>query len=387
MNKQIWILRGLSGSYYATQAVLLPYLPLYFMQKGYTPSQIGLLMTIGPFVAMFAQPMWGYISDRFHTVKKIILLLWSLTILSSIGLFYAESYPVSFLFMLLLYFFMMPSSPLMDSIVISSTLRAGVSYGSVRLWGSVGFTVVAVLSGFVLGWIGGVSHLQYMYWALWVIHLAILIFLRDEPHSGQRITFKTLGSIAVNGPFLLFLLMMFLVTIPHRMHDSLFVLYLTDLGGTEAMGGWAWALAAISEVPVFALLGRYMHRFHELALLGVVSVLYMGRWLLYALIDDPWLLVVLQVLQGITFAVFWTVAVQYAVRLVPPELRSTGQSLLSAVFLGLAGITGGYAGGWVKEAWGGAEMYYFGAALALIAGMMFFAVRFYTRRQENAPLK
>jgi PPP family 3-phenylpropionic acid transporter len=383
MNKQIRTLRGLNFSYYATSAVLMPFLPLYFGEKGYSSSQIGLLMMFGPFVAIFAQPLWGYLSDRYHSLKLIIFALWGMTIVSSIGIFSMDGYLWAFLFTLLLNFFMLSAVPLLDSLTIKGALQNRISYGSVRLWGSIGFTGMALGSGFALKALGGVQHIPLLYWSVWVLPLVLLMFLKDDKGEGKRISLKAVGSIIKNKPFIWFLLLVFLLTVPHRMNDGLFVLYLKDMGGSDTMAGWAWAIAAIGEIPAFALLSRYMHRFHELALLGIVAILYTIRWLLYGWITDPVGLMLLQLTHSVTFAVFWIVAVEYAVRLVPEGMRSTGLALLSAVFLGLAGITGGFIGGYIKDQWGGHWMYTGGAGLTAIAALLFLVTHAYTRKQKK----
>lgn len=383
MKNRIWTLRGLNFFYYATTAVLMPFLPIYFELKGYSSAQIGLLMMFGPFVAIFAQPLWGYLSDRYHTLKLIIFLLWTCTLLSSTGIFVTEGYGWSFLFMLLLYFFMLSSVPLLDSVTIKATIHAGLPYGSVRMWGSLGFTLMAMTAGSVLSLIGGLQSIPWLYWSIWVFPLVLLLFLKDEKGGGPGISITALTSVLKNRPFLWFLLLIFLLMIPHRMNDGLLVLYLKDLGAPDSMAGWAWALAALSEVPTFALLGRYMHRFHELALLGMVAVLYTVRWALYAWITDPSILIALQLTHSVTFAVFWIVAVQYAVRLVPEELRSTGQAMLAAVFLGLAGITGGFVGGYIKDLWGGQAMYGFGACLTAIAAVLLLGTHAVSRKERS----
>ncbi|MBP1154759.1 MULTISPECIES: MFS transporter [unclassified Paenibacillus] len=383
MKEQLWTLRGLNFSYYATSAVLMPFLPIYFEGRGYSSSQIGLLMMIGPFVTIFAQPMWGYLSDRYQTLKLIIFGLWGMTVLSSIGIFTTTSYSFALLFMLLLYFFMLSSTPLLDTISIKSAVQAGVSYGSIRLWGSVGFTLLAVSSGFILQALGGLQNIPYLYWSIWLLPLLLLLFLKDERSAAPRVSLRSFTSLFRNVHFLWFLLLVFLLTIPHRMNDVMFVLYLKDLGATNTMAGWAWAFAAASEIPTFALLGRYMHRFHELALLGIVAVLYTVRWLAYGWITDPFTLMFLQATHSITFAVFWIVAVQYVARLVPQELQSTGQSMLSMVFLGLSGITGGFIGGWIKDEWGGAYMYIFGAGMTCIAAVLLLGTHVYQHKKNH----
>jgi len=384
MNKQLWTLSGLNFSYYATSAALMPFLPIFLGHKGYSSAQIGLLMMVGPFVAIFAQPLWGYLADRYHTLKLIIFSLWVLTVASSAGVFHLEGYGWAFLFMLLLFFFNLSSTPLLDSITVKATVQARKSYGSVRLWGSIGYCAVALFAGTMLEKLGGIHNISTVYWAIWILPFILLIFLKDEKGSGQRISFKAVVSVAKNKPFLWFLVLVCFMMIPHRMHDGLFVLYLKDLGATDAMVGWAWAIAAGSEIPTFALLGRYMHRFHELALLAIVSALYTVRWILYAWVTEPVVLIGLQVLHSVTFAVFWIVAVQYAVRLVPDEMRSTGLALLSAVFLGLAGITGGFVGGFFKDLWGGHSMYIFGAVMTAIAAVLLFITHIYGLKQNKA---
>ncbi|MFD0678126.1 MULTISPECIES: MFS transporter [unclassified Paenibacillus] len=383
MKKQIWTLRGLNLSYYATTAALMPFLPIYFGHKGYSSSQIGLLMMFGPFVAIFAQPLWGYLGDRYNTLKLIIFSLWVMTIASSVGIFHTDGYGWAFIFMMLLYFFMLSSVPLLDSITVKATLQAGKSYGSVRLWGSLGFTLIALIAGSVLDALGGIQHIPLLYWSIWVLPLVLLIFLKDEKGSGQRITASAVLSIVKNKQFLWFLVLVFILIVPHRMNDGLLVLHLKDLGASDSMAGWAWALAAVSEVPTFALLSRYMHRFHELALLGVVAILYTIRWILYAVIMDPTILTLMQVMQSVTFAVFWIVSVQYAVRLVPEEMRSTGLALLSAVFLGLAGLAGGFVGGFIKDLWGGSAMYIFGAIMTAIAAILLLGTHAYEQKQKK----
>ena len=49
-----------------------------------------------------------------------------------------------------------------------------------------------------------------------------------------------------------FMVMVLMISIPHRMNDALLGLYLNKLGATDSMVSWAWAIAACTEIPVFA---------------------------------------------------------------------------------------------------------------------------------------
>lgn len=381
-DRQMLILRGINFWQYAILAVLAPFLPLYFANLGYSSSQVGFLMMIGPFVASMVQPFWGYVSDRLQTVKMMIFWLWMLAIVSSVALFNSgESYVLTLCFVLSLYFFYQPTMPLLDSISVQSAARRGRSYGSLRLFGSLGYTVVSLSGGLLLAVLGGITGLPYLLWAAWVVPLLLLIFLRDEPAEGEGMTLTTLKELFTNKSFLWFLFLVFVISVPHRMNDVMLGLYMKELGATDAMVGWAWALAAAMEIPVFALLGKYLNRIHEYVLIGIVGLLYTIRWFMYYVSDDPWVLLALQAGAAITFAVFWIVAMHYVARILPPQLGATGFSLLSMVYLGLAGMTGGVVGGRLSDLYGGSSMYLFASITSLVGGVLFLATEAMSRRR------
>ncbi|MFC0332279.1 MFS transporter [Paenibacillus sepulcri] len=384
MDKQLGTLRGLQFWLYAASGVATPFLPLYFAEKGYSSSQIGAMLMAGPLIAIFFQPIWGYVSDRMQTVKKVVFLLWILTILFSIGLFVSEAYAMTFMFIILMYVFFQPSFPLLDSITIQAVERRGATYGSIRLFGSLGFTAIAVAGGYILEAMGGIQQLGYLFWGVWIIPILLLFRLKDEPAEGERMTLRSIQGIFGNKSFLLFLLLVFVITIPHRMNDAMFGLYMKENGASDTQVGWGFALSAIVELPAFLLLSRYLKRIHEFVLIGIVGILYSIRWLFYAWASEPWQILLLQAGASVTFAIFWISAVHYTVRVLPRQLGATGQSLLAMVFLGLAGMTGATVGGWLNDNYGGSSMYYFAAVVSLIGGLGFLAAEYAARMKKPA---
>ncbi len=247
-----------------------------------------------------------------------------------------------------------------------------------------GFMVIAVVTGWILTHIGGIVRLPYLYWGLWLIPIISILFLKDQPAEGMKISLKSLGVVFKNRDFLWFLFLVMIISIPHRMNDSFFGLYLHHLGASNSFVGWAFAASAGSEILVFVYIGKLLNKFHELALLGVIAIFYMFRWLSYALIASPIVITFLQLSHGITFAAFWSVAVLYPTKLIPDHMRSTGQSLLAAVFIGVAGILGGLVGGWIQELFSWSAMYLFGAATAAAAAILFFATHAYYLKRGTA---
>ncbi|MCC3372324.1 MFS transporter [Cohnella sp. REN36] len=384
MNVQRFLLKGVFWGFYGIQGITLTYLPLYFAHRGYGAAQIGLMMMAGPFAAVLAQPVWGYMSDKFGRIRTLILLLWLLTATSSYFLFTTEGYGYGFLFTLMLHFFMIPATPLLDSMAIHYAKQWGEAYGPIRMWGSAGVVCFSLLTGAVLAWAGGIGQFPRLFWISWLPPLLFLAFLKEirvvsplRPSTGIGIR------LAVGKQFALFLFMVVLLAIPHRMNDAMLGIYLHDLGAGGRTIGWAAAAASCSEMITFGFLARYLRNRNELTLMGFVAILYGVRWGLYAIFPHVSTIISLQWTHAITFAAFWLLAVQYATRVVPAEFGTLGQSLLSAAFLGIAGLVGGAAGGRIYEMGGGQAMYGSGAVLAFAAAASFLAVRLIEKQKRS----
>ncbi|ENH97105.1 major facilitator superfamily protein [Gracilibacillus halophilus YIM-C55.5] len=366
-RKQITFLKALTLFNASNKGLILPFLPLFLTYRDFSSVEIGMIMGIAPMASIIAQPFFGYISDRYKTIKGLLILLYLAVMAISFSIFFQTSFVVVFLSFILFHFVMSPVAPLLDSMAIKSLgkNRRG-DYGKIRLWGSVGFASTAVLSGPVLDWIG-IEKIYIVFWFLILVVIFLTCFLKDQNHSSQPVTLTGVKEVFRTKPFMFFLFLCFLVIIPHRMNDTMLVLHLEGLGASTLMIGLAWSLAAFSEVPVFYYLSSQVMKYNHLFLLGLIALFYSIRWILYATIDSAAWITFLQISQGITFGLFWLVALQTAVHFVPNHLRSTGQALLASTCFGLGGAVGGTLGGSVLDVFGSSSMYFVMAAFSSLA--------------------
>lgn len=56
-------------------AIITSYFPLYFQYRGYTTIQIGLLYSVGPLVGIVANLFWSMMSDKYRTIRKVLILI------------------------------------------------------------------------------------------------------------------------------------------------------------------------------------------------------------------------------------------------------------------------------------------------------------------------
>lgn len=380
--------------FFALLAIFIPFLPVYFDEQGLSPSQIGFIVGTGGFITIVAQPLWGMISDRTKTIRKVLLLLLVCAIMTGFVLYHTGTYSLIILFAMLTYFFLMPVDPLTESLNFRVAESAGISYGSLRTYGALGYAVMSLFAGYIMTSFGAHS-LAYLFAAIGLVSFVITLFMPDAPVSGKPVTLSSLKHFLSSRETLLFLILVFISSIPARMNDTYLGVYIKELGGKASLVGQAWFLAAGSEIVVFALSFWWLRKGSELMLIAFSGFFYFIRFFASAWIEDPPLLAYLQLLQLLTFPVFYSAAIQYLYRIVPVEWRATGQTVLALLFFGVSGIIASFAGGALYEAFGGRTLFLTISGMSL-AGTLFGIVlyRIYGRRNraataetagENAP--
>lgn len=379
-SKEKTALKCFSFLFYGIYGVLLPFLPLFFNAKGLRPGQISLLLAIGPLVSVATQPLWGYLSDRKNTVKKLIIIQLLAVISLGAVIFNHPNYFLLTASMFLFYFFMSPVMPLLDSLFLSTIKVTGESYGRYRMWGSLGFATVSLTAGYGLTKLG-MNHISLFFSLVTAAALVFSFFVPESPPVGRSVSFGKFKAALKNRELFIFLFLAAVISATNFVNDGFLGIYIRQLGGSEAKVGWAWALTALSAAPVLLLTGPLLARFHELALLSAASFFYVLRWGFFGLAADPTVLVYLQVLNSFTYPIFYVSSVSYVSRLLPIEMQATAQTLLATFISGIAGVAGYLAGGALISSFGPRVMYFSSTAMCLAAFVAFiFLYRNYLRR-------
>lgn len=371
--------------FYWSMTIVNVFLPLLFGYKGLTPAEIGVVIASAPIIAIFSQPLWGIISDKYQTVKKIILLLLVASLLLGMSVFFSSTMILLIVSMLLFQFFMAPIQPLMDSLATNISRENGGNYGSIRIWGSLGFASSSLAIGFIIGKIG-VQYLWVIYIIIIIISFILALSLSDSKAARKPVTAEGFKKAFKNPKYVGILIAVLFIAIPHRMNDSMLALYMKSLGATEGQVGLAWTFSALSEVPVIAIMYLLMRKLPLLALISIAGSFYSIRWLLYGFITEPFLLVITQAMHSVTFAIFMVATLQYIASIIPPEMLATGQTGYFATFTGIASIIGSSAGGYLMQYYGGGLIYKLGSISALIGTSIVLFMFLKERKQQSKVL-
>ncbi|MDG5789927.1 MFS transporter [Evansella sp. AB-P1] len=364
----IFKLKGMLFFFHSSMALIISYLPVYLQHLGLTGSQIGVLLAVGPAAAIIAQPFWGFMSDKWKTVKRVLLICLSCSLALGIIVFQLTEYLILIPLLFIFFSFTSPSGGLGDSLAQKVSVKNNVSFGSIRLWGSLGFGVSNLICGFILAQIG-ITNIYFLYAIFIFVAILFCYASPDSEPSKKPVELISALKLLKNPKLMIFLGMIMVIGLTHRINDSFIGLYIIELGGNESYIGISWAFAIVTEALMFAFSVYWFRRFHPLTLINIAAFLYFVRWLLMSFAPDPSFVLVIQLFHGFTFGIMYLTAFQFVTKLVPEELESTGHLLFISIFFGLSGVIGSLIGGNVMNAFDVRTLYTVMAVLAAIGFM------------------
>ncbi|MWC28902.1 MFS transporter [Paenibacillus sp. MMS18-CY102] len=378
-QKETTALRAFSFAAYATQALTVSYFPLYFLDKGFSEQQIGVIYSTGPLISIVANLIMGIASDKYRTIKKLLhVLLFGQLVMVSL-LFPIDTFVLTCLVMVGFYFFQTPINPLSDSLILLSSSHTGRPYAHIRIFGSLGFALSAYAFGLLLKQAGSGYTIPLALCTIGV-SLALTYLLRDYQGAAKKMDFSGFFHLLRKPEVVSFFAILLVISTAHRMYEGFLAVTLRHMGASDSLVGLAWMLSACSEIPIFFLLGKYGHKFKELPLLFIASALYAIRLLLVAEMTEPWMVVITQLMHSVTFGIFFTTSLRYISHLIPDDFRSSGQAVFAVVWNGISGAISGLFGGYVYGHMGRESFYLIASGLACAAAMGFIAKHLSGRR-------
>ncbi|GBF11244.1 MFS transporter [Tepidibacillus sp. HK-1] len=370
------IYTNLSGFYllfFFGVGALYPSLSVYFKEQGLGEGQIGLLMSIGPVVAIIVQPLWGMICDRFRIEKKI--LFFTLLAAGFVALIfpYNQSYAIFILLNAALSLFQSAVVPISDNISMNFVHNYGGNYGDIRLWGAIGFAVAVWVAG-TLSDLLDIQIIFYLY-ALFLGMAALITFnIPNETGQVSIQLFQGIRDLLKIPKFLIFLLGTFLLFGSINANNTYFGLFFKEIGGSMSGFGLAFLLAAGSEAPLMRVSGFLIRKFGLLPILLFSALVTTGRWLFYSFSPSVSWVLATTFVQGFSVGLYVPTAAQFVREISPKEMQVTAMSLYGSFGLGLGSMAVTMMGGWISEHYGMMNTYLFMAGTAFVGFFVFLSI-------------
>ena len=315
ISTSYFVLLGLLGA-------MGPYLTKEFESKNL--EYFSLFLSMPALVGLFVTPMWGMLADRFPNIRLWMSLATMCVIGGVIGLMNVHG-PLLYACMFLYALGRAPLSPLLDAITLDVVKK---DYGSLRLWGSIGFTIIMVLCSFLDEKVG----VSPLYVAL-VLGGMLLVLVSQLP-TPQRVQseniFAQLPAVLQNRELVWLLIASALHFSSHAANTSYLAMYIESLNSSTLWTGAAITGGIVVEVLVLAYSSKLLVRYSPQRLFVMAAVLAFLRWVLMYFALSGWWVFFCQLSHGLTFGLFWIAVVSWIEKITPVDLKNTGQSLLGA---------------------------------------------------------
>lgn len=357
--------------FFAAIGCLVPYLNVYFAQKGLSGAQIGWLGSVAPMIALTANPIWGGIADRWHVHRQVLAICAVGAGLISLLYLVVDTFLPLMVVTVVLTFFRTPIGSLLDSSVLDLVRRIGAHYGRQRMWGSIGFVLVTLgMSQWV-----SLTDLSVLFWVhgvlMAVVCGALALTLPIGAKTSNVSLMAGLKQLTKKSSYMSFLGAMALLGIGTSSYVNFTGLHMLEVGGDQQWLALAWAANGLTEGPIMFLGARWFARFRYSRVLMLGFAGYTIVWTVMAFAQTPTQLLLCAAANGLCYGTLWAAAVNYAGEAAPPGLSATAQSLIGAAQSGIGWSIGSVLAGYLWDAAGGNAVFAMAACAALAAGLLF----------------
>lgn len=314
-----------------------------FLNNGMTASQVGNLKTLGFICKIFAQPLWGVVADSTSLQMSLILSLVLCTVtLEAVRL--ALVYNAPFLMFVVLRSVRSASnglSPIADAILVKSAKVKNEGYGKQKLFSSLGWGVGAFLYGWIVD-IFGLSSIFYSTYVFCMLCVVVVLSMDyvgskyDKTNSGGGSISESSGaysshsqtrkknqspSLVLQNAYtllkqpgvLFFATQFFIFGFVMVLADCILYMQLEqEFSVSRKFNGLTTLISTLSALPTYWFSEKLLNARGALYMLRTAQKIAMLRFLCTGFLNGRllFLLIPLQLLHGISFAMNWSAGVE-----------------------------------------------------------------------------
>ena len=304
------------ASLFTSGAVSNPFLPIWLSERGLDTASIGVVNAVPIFAMIVINLVVGRLADRASDWRTVIVIGSILAAIPPIFLLFMDGYAAIIILWTLVIVPFQAIAPVVDAAAYRMARRTGLDFGAIRVWGTIGFVIMTLVSGVVLDRLGPSAFIPLLI-AVSIIRAAASLRLPlfrgqdDNARPTHPIDAPINPLIAIRlgelwRPwFLMTLIGASLLHGSHMMQMGFGAL----LWAEQGVPGWAigllWAVAPMAEIFAMLYFERITKRFAARHLILMGCICGAIRWWGFALEPSIWVLVLLQTLHlatvGLTF--------------------------------------------------------------------------------------
>lgn len=380
------------------------YASVFMLERGFTNSQIGVLLAFANIFSVVVQPVIAGLIDGPGrlTNRRAACACTAVLIVLSLALSVVQREKAAiFLIFMLIYMIQMAYQPIIIAMNFEYAERGcPINFGLARGLGSIGFAAYSPVLGNLLERCN-VSVIHIGNAVVLTVSLLFLFTFRlpektggseggGEKESGgepKRSAHNNFLDFARHYPgFMLFLLATVLIFFAHNMINDYLIQVITPLGATEKHVGYATSMAALVELPTMAFFVKMTKKIRCERLLLLSTVIFTVKVALLFLAKDIAGVFVSQFCQVGAYALFIPASAYYASMIMEKFDQVKGQAYVNCAIT-LSGTFSGLICGRVLDMAGPKVMVLCGVAASFLGTVLTAAAVGGKSKRVSAVLK
>ena len=327
--------------YFSVVGIYIIFLPKLLLSDGLSAAQVGVIYGAGPFMRFLLPFAFWHLFHLTHSLFRFALILGVISVL--LMWFWVGNFWLYLIANLLFGASAGAILPFVDTIALQTISKE--LYGKARLWGSIGFMIVALVLGVHLG------NIHHGIFALGIAVMATMIAgynivkydFEKQSNKNPREQNRDFSLLR----YWAFWLSAFLLQVSFGGFYNFFTIYETANGVSLQTAGYLWSFGVLCEIIIFYFQGSLL-RENLLTLLKLATATAILRWsLLYIFPHSLLAAYVSQSMHAFSFALYYTAIISYVYRLY--KQKKLAQQFLLGLSYGLGGSLGAVIAGWIYD--------------------------------------
>ena len=202
-------------------------------------------------------------------------------------------------------------SPLVEGLASLFLREENIDYGKARTYGSLGFTVIGIIIGGILGYVGN-GALYYI--LIFLVALYLVFMFLPQPKLVKSLSFEEPNTkkekeslyswVLKDRNAILLIITVFLYQLSHTAYNNYNALYLESMNiSAKWLSGVILNVSVIAEIIFFIFSKRLVKRIKPKNLMVFAGVCAIIRWGALAVFHNIYIFTIMQTFHAITFAV------------------------------------------------------------------------------------
>jgi PPP family 3-phenylpropionic acid transporter len=358
--------------YFGLLGLIVPFLALFLDARGFTSLEIGEILAVITATKIVAPSLWAQLADKSGQQLTIVKVGALLSLFCFSLIIWTFSYWPLMFSLAMFSLFITSILPQIEVMTLNSIRKSAKIYARIRLWGSIGFVIVAMLSGEL---IERYSAEAFSYIGIVILAgLFISTLLNKQPRIAKKSSVDNVSIRAkvFNRNFLLFFFAGLMLQMSFGPYYVFFALYLKNLAYSGFLIGIFIAIGVVAEIGVFVFAAIFFKSFSLKTLISMSILLTAFRWFIVGhFANSDMALAFSQLIHALSFGLYHSASISFIQQHFNANQQSRGQAIYIGGVYGVGGAIGAYVAGLLwQEGIGAVITFDFAAITALIGGVL-----------------